>query len=363
LYNRFLDKTSNKEGYVNYDELDDYLLQDLRDLEKNTKKEKKPILWIHIPNHAKNARNWLNFGSRLTNELNQPYLYLTVKSIIGHCKDSFRICMIDDDSFEKLIPSWNIDVKKINSPIIQKIRLIGMMKLLSMYGGMTVPISFLCMKNLSDLYEKGTKDGKVFVCENVDRRSHSTQALFFPDVHFMGVKKSGNLVIDSFLSYIQETLASDFTSESVFLDKFNTWMNTHVCGKQVNVIDGIDVGVKNMEGEPILLDNLMSDNYIDFYSKMYGIWIPQEELLHRVQYGWFIRSSPKQVLQGNSILSKYMLLANTPQSDGDYLIERMIPDPDWVGFYDTPLTRIWGLKPNYLGNTVLKYDTPENPGT
>jgi|LauGreSBDMM110SN_4_FD.fasta_scaffold03502_3 hypothetical protein len=366
LYNRFQDKadaSKGKEGYSNYEELNEYLLQSPTDLETKKEEPKKPILWIHIPNGMKNSRNWLSFGSRLTNELNQPYLYLTVKSIIKNCKDTFRICMIDDESFEKLIPSWNIDMKQVSSPIIQKLRQIGLMKLLSVYGGMIVPISFLCMKDLKGLYEKGTRDGKAFICENVDRGIHSTQAVYYPDIHFMGVGKPGNSVIGSFLSYIEETLSSDFTSESVFLDKFNVWMNDNACKKQITLIDGIDVGVKDMEGDPISLEGLMSDNYIDFYSKMYGIWIPQKDLLKRLQYGWFVRSSPKQVLEGNSILSKYMLLANTPQSGGEYLIEQLRPDPDWVGFYDTPLTRIWGLKPNYLGNTVLKYANPENPGT
>lgn len=361
LYRRFLDKKdSAKEGYSNYAELNDYLVQNPSDLEND---KKKPILWIHIPNHEKNSRNWLSFGSRSTNELNQPYLYLTVKSIIKHCKKSFRICMVDDDSFAKLIPSWNIDVKQINNPILEKVRYIGLMKLLSMYGGMLVPVSFLCLKDLAGLYEKGTRDNKPFVCENVDRGIHSTDVTYFPNMHFMGVAKPRNAVIESFLYYIQQTLSSDFTDESVFLDKFNTWLNENVVTKKMNLIDGIDIGVKNMEGEQITLEDLMSDSYIDFYSKMYGIWIPHKQLLKRLQYGWFVRSSPKQILEGNSILSKYMLLANTPQSDGDYIIERMRPDPDWVGFYDTPLTRIWGLKPNYLGNNVLKYDNPENPGT
>ena len=33
----------------------------------------KPILWIHST-HNINARNWKNFGSRNTNNLNQPYI-------------------------------------------------------------------------------------------------------------------------------------------------------------------------------------------------------------------------------------------------------------------------------------------------
>ena len=50
----------------------------------------KPILWIH--NHYKiNARNWPSFGGRTSKKLNQPYLYLCVKSIIKHCGQSFNV--------------------------------------------------------------------------------------------------------------------------------------------------------------------------------------------------------------------------------------------------------------------------------
>ena len=58
-------------------------------------KSKKPILWIHIPREV-NARNWKSFGSRNSNDLNQPYLYLCLKSIIDKCGNDFNICLIED---------------------------------------------------------------------------------------------------------------------------------------------------------------------------------------------------------------------------------------------------------------------------
>ena len=51
-----------------------------------------------------NARWWKSFGSRNTKCLNQPYQYLTIKSIVDKCGEHFNICLIDDKSFEKLIP-------------------------------------------------------------------------------------------------------------------------------------------------------------------------------------------------------------------------------------------------------------------
>jgi hypothetical protein len=61
-------------------------------------KSKKPILWLHVP-YEYNSRNWLSFGSRSSFDLNQPYLYLTVRSIIKQCQGSFTICIIDDTHF------------------------------------------------------------------------------------------------------------------------------------------------------------------------------------------------------------------------------------------------------------------------
>jgi hypothetical protein len=79
LYQKYLEKQSNKASFDDYGEIKKYLLKD-----KTLDKSKKPLLWIHIP-HEYNSRNWLSFGSRSSFELNQPYLYLTVKSIIKNC--------------------------------------------------------------------------------------------------------------------------------------------------------------------------------------------------------------------------------------------------------------------------------------
>ena len=61
---------------------------------------KKPILWVHI-DYKKNSRNWESFYSRSNNDINQDYLYLTIRSIIDNCGDDSHICLIDDNSFSK----------------------------------------------------------------------------------------------------------------------------------------------------------------------------------------------------------------------------------------------------------------------
>ena len=101
-------------------------------------KVSKPILWVHLP-FEKNARNWESFFSRTNNEINQPYIYLTIKSIIEQNATDFHICLIDDNTFGKLIPEWNIDMTLIGEIDKVKYRILGMLKLLYYYDGTNIP--------------------------------------------------------------------------------------------------------------------------------------------------------------------------------------------------------------------------------
>jgi len=110
--------------------------------------------------------------------------------------------------------------------------------------------------------------------------------------------------------------------------------------------------------EPIILDDLMSNHYLDLYKDTYGILIPSGELLRRVQYGWFVRSSPRQVMESDTILGNYLLLSVGSKQDQG-IIEPIHTDTSaWVSFWRTPLvSRLWGLRPTGLGDHLNKART------
>jgi hypothetical protein len=230
LYRRFEDKNMMEENENNYEAIQNYLL-DRSTLEKS----KKPILWIHVP-YEYNSRNWLSFGSRSSFDLNQPYLYLTVKSIIKQCDKSFTICIIDDNSFSKLIPGWSINMTTISDPILSNMRTLGLMKLIHTYGGMLCPISFLCMKDLIGLYAKGIRNDKMFFCETVNRNVTSTNYDFYPNIHFCGAPKE-NVTVSKLIDFIQRTMSKDYTAESEFLGNFNRWANTRIQNGEINIFN------------------------------------------------------------------------------------------------------------------------------
>jgi hypothetical protein len=356
LYQKYLEKQSLLVPGDSYDEIRKYLLN-----ESSLAKSKKPILWIHVP-HEYNSRNWLSFGSRSSLELNQPYLYLTVRSIIKNCDQSFYICIIDDKSFANLIPDWNIDLTLIADPILSNIRQLAIAKLVYAYGGINVPISFLCFKDLVGLYEKGTNGDTMFVCENVCENITSTTDIFCPDARFFGAKKN-NPIMSEYIEFMQRQISADYTAQTEFLGDFDRWCNKRVQNKRMRLIPGTDVGTKTVNDEPITVDTLLSEDYIHFYPKMYGIWIPADKILNRVKFEWFARMSPQQIFQGNFILAKYIVLATAPDSKMG-IIEPMGNQPDWIGFWRVPLTNktlnVWGPMPIFLGNDVPRAKNPGN---
>jgi hypothetical protein len=351
LYQKYLEKQSIITSFDDYGEIKKYLLKD-----KTLDKSKKPILWIHIP-HEYNSRNWMSFGSRSSNELNQPYLYLTVKSIIKNCDNSFKIVLIDDDSFEKLIPKWNVNMSLLADPVKCYIRQLAMAKLIYTYGGLNVPISFLCFSDLITLYNKGINDDSMFVCENSDTNITVTNKLFYPNANFMGAKKE-NDTVKEFINFMERTISTDYTAEANFLGEFDGWCNSKITKGKMRLIPGTDIGTRTVDDEAVTVETLLSDDYIHFYGKMYGIWVPDQMILKRRHYEWFARMSPEQIFQSQFILAKYMVLALAPDSHMGVIEPMENARPDWISFWRIPINsdsrtlNIFGPKPNFLGNNV-----------
>jgi hypothetical protein len=356
LYKRFENKRITDEDYDIYKSIQKYLLDD-----DTLGKSKKPILWIHVP-YEYNSRNWSSFGERNSFDLNQPYLYLTIRSIIKQCDDSFTICIIDDNSFKRLIPKWVINMKNISDPILSNMRTLGMMKLLDIYGGFICPISFVCLKNLNELYEKGTRDDKMFICETVDRNVTSSDVDFFPNVSFCGAPKNCETVKE-LCSFIQSTSSHNYSADVKFLGEYDKWCKQAIENKKLVLIDGAEIGTKTVDDRQIIIDDLMSNHYLKLYQGAYGILIPSEEMLRRRKFEWFARLSQKQVLESDTIIGNYILLSNSTDEEGilkplEPQINRAIENK-FVGFWRAPLQDVYGLKSNYLGDNLQKVAYPK----
>jgi hypothetical protein len=143
IYNKYKKTIDIEEQYSDGELIQKYLLND-----SSLTKNNKPILWIHIE-FDKNARSWESFGSRTSDNLNQPYQYLTIRNIIDHCGESFNVCLIDDDSFINIIPEWRTRVEHLPRPLRSHIRDLALATILHIYGGFLLPSSFICFETFA----------------------------------------------------------------------------------------------------------------------------------------------------------------------------------------------------------------------
>jgi hypothetical protein len=267
----------------------------------------KPKIWIHTK-YDINARKWHDFHSRNSFDLNQPYIHLTIKSIINHCGDDFHICLIDDETFSKLIPTWDINLSKIAEPLRSQYRQLGLAQLIYYYGGMLVPNSFLCCRNMKDLYEVGIEGNKPFVCEAVNRTSNvaigNTNIPFIPDTYFMGAKKN-DPVIKEYIDYLKSrSMTGHFSSVHEFLGDTSVGCAGTISIGRMNLIGGEFIGIKTKKRKPVLIEDLMEDNFLPLNENTYGIYIPEDEILKRPKYSWFAVLTADQLLETNIFIAK-----------------------------------------------------------
>lgn len=283
VYDKYKQKQGLTEEQRNYDLIKKYLLND------NTILGNKPIMWVHTTREV-NARHWPSFLSRNTTDLNQPYIGLCIESIIKHCGDSFNVVLIDDHSFDKLIPGWNVSIADTADPVKSHLRTLAICKLLYYFGGVVCPNSFLCLKDLKPLYDEHLKDGNGF-------RFDAGCGMF------VGSRKHSPAMRDV-LNYLEALNSHDFTNEQDFLGNVNNFLSTKfttLCGKLI--------GKKTESGAEVLVDDLLETSYIDIVDNAYGVLIPSRDILSRNKYKWFARQSKAQVLDGDLAVSRYFALA------------------------------------------------------
>jgi hypothetical protein len=292
IYSSYKNSEDMFESHNHYSMVSEYFIGDKM-------KRNKPILWIYSPPDI-NARNWESFYSRNQMKVNQPYLQITMKSIYDKCKDSFNVCLINDDVFDSLL-EWNVNIHDISQPNKDHYRQLGLSMLLYNYGGFLVPPSFLCIHDLYDLYKSNLYDKGMFVIQDVNHGITHDQLTYFPNVNMMGCKKK-SLWMKQCVEY-QEYLFLDKSGQSDFIGNVNLW-----CNRNVTIVDGKYIGVKKISGEPVTIDELLGTTPIPYpMSSLYGIYIPQDEVLKRTKYNWFARMSTKQIIESQLMIAQYMI--------------------------------------------------------
>lgn len=281
IYKHYQKSETRFENAMQYRYATDYFIGD------TTMHRLKPILWVHTASEV-NAREWESFYSRNSTKLNQPFLYLTMKSILEKNKESFNVCLIDDDAFLRLIPNWKVKMDALPSPVKEHYRQFALTMVLYHYGGLLVPASTLCLEDLSKLFKDGLADRDAFVVD------------IGGGPRFMGCKKQSDLV-QHLMEFQGKLLKTDNTEQADF-----TGAVSKACA-HMTVVDGGRVGTKKVDGTPLDLGELLGNNPLEVCPHAAAIYIPAEEILRRTKYAWFSRMHQDDILRSDLTLAKYFI--------------------------------------------------------
>ena len=201
-------------------------------------------------------------------DINQPYIGLTIASIVEKCGDTFNICVISDDSFPDLLPEWSIDLSHVADPIRTKLRNVAMAQVLYQYGGLIVPPSFLCMRSLRYIYDSIIFNKRALVgC--LRQTSGLGSAETMPSARFMGCLK-GSAVVLEYINYLQLLASTDYTEASNFTAEDSEWLKAKVDCGALGELTARQLGVEDASGNMITIGRLMSPTYIEFSKDWLG---------------------------------------------------------------------------------------------
>lgn len=282
-----------KEEDVEYKLLKQYLVND-----SSLARSDKPIIWIHNE-YPVNDRHWLSFGSRNSNELNKPIVYLTVNSIIKQCGKSFRICVIDDNSFVNLIPGWKIDMNSVSEPTRSHYRFLAFLHLLYLYGGVILPPSFLCFKNIESVYYDHIKHNRIFATECPPVSIVAGDTRVFACSKILGAQKQ-NESMKSLLKMLEPILTRNHTDTIEFEGIVDKMLNQLANNDECNVVSGKIFGYFTKENNPVLLDDLCSDIPLELHEDNVGIDIPIDAIIQRHKYNWISKQNIDELPKMNN---------------------------------------------------------------
>jgi hypothetical protein len=147
----------------------------------------------------------------------------------------------------------------------------------------------------------------MFVGEMIPRNDTADKVNFFPDTKIMGCQKNCE-TMNSFISYLEVVVSSDFTKESDFIGSESRWCHEKIKKGEMNVIPAQLIGASDIDGKQVTIDRLMSNTFLNLSDKVQGLYLPADEILKRTAYQWFARQSAKQALQSNTVIGKYLLI-------------------------------------------------------
>ena len=263
----------------------------------------KPFLWIYLEN-TYNCREWKNFYSRKSLDNIEPYIISCIYSILVNNQNDFNIIILNEENIRYYLP----DLKECTganckNSIRKRLCLISMM-LLTRYGGIWLPPSTICFKNLKNLYNLTNNYDYISVSCSQNVQSCSKYN-FQLDTNIVISKKNNklfNLILTNCVKRgilnkndydYRHEIEEIFYKTIRYLKNYQEFNYFEIPAQYIGSTDNWD--------RLITIDNLLSSNrtVLKDSKKILFMVINREDISRRIKYNWFERFSIEQIFNSN----------------------------------------------------------------
>jgi hypothetical protein len=288
-----------KDHYESIEQSDKKYIIDNYIFKNKNSYENKPFLWIHN-SHNINSRKWLDFGSRNSHNINRPYIKICLAKIINMYSNYFNVVIIDDTSFNELIPNYNKNINQLPDPIKTHERIVALTELIYIYGGIICPNSFFPLNNnLITCYEKSD----FFTFETL--QGYKTDDVMMPTVNFIGCKKL-NPNVKHFIDYLKKLNVHDYTNNQDFLKSANRMLNSMSKENKLHIYNGKMIGSKYHDSTIVTVDDLTKPKYKSLDKTTIGLYIPKNKIEQMTHYNWITYLNENELYNSNTFIGEIL---------------------------------------------------------
>ena len=260
-------------------------------------------IFIHIP-YEKNERNWINFGSRSSKELNNDLIVLSIRSIIETCGEQYTIVLYDNTCVGELIQEINEeDLCNIKHPeMLSGIDLkqwesYCKAKILYKYGGIVMNPYFIF---------KHCPNDELF-CPELFTITHltnegfnvSNQTIIPTSCYLMSAPKN-NSDVEIYIKYLQYLCTNHYTIDHKKFDK--SFESLYA----LNSYDPKLIGCLDKNNNIIYTNDIMSDKMIELNYNHFCLFINMDIIKKNRNFNWILKLNENEIKESKTFIGKYI---------------------------------------------------------
>lgn len=256
-----------------------------------------PKIWLYYNDSEVNSREWSDFGARESHVLNTPILNLFYQSIVKANPD-YKVEVINGlTGVKELLGEYALptNLRKFGASVNVAEEDWIRTAVLAKFGGLWLSPSVVALKGFGPL------PGDKIVAFGTDDVPMYTSSC--PGFRALWVPTPSHPLMVKWEQIIRNRLNTQLGGLQIRGDAKSDWMNMFNGKPDVIESKGEELGRNPNTQKKLELEDLFGTSPFEVPSNAVYLVVPFKDLMDRRQFGWVVKSSEKEILESELVIS------------------------------------------------------------